>query len=376
MDARIERTGWSLAAVGLLMIGVGCAGGTDSRLTLGAPSMADVDEPEEDCLGGVCLPADTDGAPFDTGLDEEPGTDSSGDTGGSDPSDDEGSDETGEPSEDESGDEGGDDDETGGEETGAAIEPSEVCYPGPDEDGTVCFAVVAADPYDYPEPYGPNYDAPVRFLVVDAVDLGLWVAPSFILAELIDPDAGDYQVVQTHAVEMLQEVRDAVGPLIVRSSYRSPLFNAGAGGVVSSRHLYGDAFDLEPVDDTPENLTALYEACVELGAGYVETYDNGHVHCDWRNVPADPAFYDAGAANAVEPELTAAVVANGRWVRVQTEGDAGGEGPLSRRWTAYDNEGRVLSRSDALQLELPRGTDHVEVVVGDRLTLVQGGLTQ
>jgi hypothetical protein len=254
--------------------------------------------------------------------------------------------------------------------------PFEVCYPGADGSNDTCFPLVEAAPYEYPAPFATNYDAPVRFLSIPDLDLSAWIAPNFVFAEIADPVTGSYQVVQPHAIEKLQQVRDVIGPLIVRAGFRSPLYNAGAGGVPNSRHLFGDAFDLEPVDATPELRAQLHQACLDAGAGYVETYDNGHVHCDWRNIANDPAFFDASSDEGVEwhepPELVASVVPEGDSLRVDVGPSESREGELSRTWTAYADDGTVVGRADSLTFDPPPRTALVDVDVGHVLTLSYG----
>lgn len=177
------------------------------------------------------------------------------------------------------------------------LEVGEVCYPG-DDGGAACLPLVAWDAswgsdYAYPAPYqgSPQYEAPRYFVDLAVEDPDRAVAPNFALGELMQQAKGRYGVYQPHVVEYLQAIRDAIGgPLNVNSGYRSPGYNAGLeGSATYSRHMYGDAADIwSPV----ASLDELIALCEELGAGYIGTYPT-HVHCDWRDDPLEPAFYEA-----------------------------------------------------------------------------------
>jgi hypothetical protein len=167
-----------------------------------------------------------------------------------------------------------------------------VCFAGPSGDDSVCVPLVDPDPlpadYDYAPGFmdDPNYRPPLRFLDLDSLDAELPVAPSFTLGELARAWQGPLAIVQPHAVVRLQALRDALGPLAVHSGYRSPGYNAAIGGAMHSRHMYGDAFDLEPLAAPLDDLAA---ACLEQNAFVVE-YDT-HIHCDWRDDPVDERFF-------------------------------------------------------------------------------------
>lgn len=168
------------------------------------------------------------------------------------------------------------------------------CYPGPDQEFAACLDLVRVawppEDYVYPPPLdgSPQYAAPSAFLDLETADPFTSIAPNFMLGEVAVAGDGGSGVVQVRAIVALQAVRDRVGALIVNSGYRSPAHNAAVGGATWSRHLYGDAFDLVPLYAT---LDELADACWDEAASYVEVYA-AHVHCDWRDDPMDPAFYD------------------------------------------------------------------------------------
>ncbi len=279
------------------------------------------------------------------------------------------------------GDSGGDTAEdtaadTGEAETGepgdtAGPGAAEVCYLGPDRDGAVCFPLVPYDEgwgedYDYPEPYGGSaqYAAPARYVDLDAADASTALAPNFVLEEFMAAWKGRWGVMQPHAVARAQALRDELGaPLPVNSAYRSPAYNASVGGVSSSRHQYGDAVDLDVAGMSADELADL---CAAHGADYVATYDTGHTHCDWRDEPLDPAFYDVmdgpPAPRRPRPAHSATILRDGAgWTAPALGFD---EGEPTRRWSAFDGEGDLLATGAGPRFRPPAGARRVRVEVG------------
>lgn len=259
---------------------------------------------------------------------------------------------------------------SGGEETTGDEPPppmeNVVCYPGQNNDFTTClplheFAPLPAG-YEYPPPYmgDPNYRAPVALLDLDELDPATYLAPNFQLGEIAQPEKGRYAVVQVHAIVSLQGLRDEVGALGVNSGYRSPAYNAGIpGSATYSRHMYGDAYDLEPLS---VSLGTLENACTAHGGMLVEY--TTHVHCDFRFDPVDEEFYGMAMGGGGEPpsfEATLELGDDGTW-RAPAEGFDEGE-PL-RVWTALDAAGQVLLTTTAPEFVAPPGTASVRVRVG------------
>jgi hypothetical protein len=282
----------------------------------------------------------------------------------------------GDPTGDGDGDPTGDGDGDGDGDTGDGDgEPivEEACYPGPQEDWTVCFPIALPMPlpgdYDYPAPYqgNTNYRAPVRYLDLDAIDPSAQIAPNFTLDEMAQSWKGRYAVVQPHAVAYLQDLRDEIGPIIVNSGYRSPSYNLMIGGVNSSRHIYGDGFDLDPVD-VP--LATLESACT-ANDGFLVEYE-AHVHCDWRDIPVHVGFF--GAPSTIEPGIAPPMSARlerdarGAWWAPASGFD---EGEPMRRWTAYDADGGLLVEATGRQFVPPPAAYRIEVLIGARVRLVR-----
>ncbi len=252
-------------------------------------------------------------------------------------------------------------------------DPLEACYPGPSEAWTTCLPLVQpadlGSDYVYPAPYGgdPQYREPIAWLDLDAEDPGQALAPNFVLEEFAEAWKGRWAVVQPHAVASVQAVRDDVGVLIVNSGYRSPTYNASVGGVESSRHVYGDGFDLDPASVSLDDLA---DACYAHGAGYVGYYAT-HIHCDWRDDDVDTAFFGAAASAPLGPppppaRNAALARAGAAWTAPATGWD---EGEPLREWTAYNHDGAVIDTWTGQRYAPPAGADRIEVVVGREVRL-------
>ncbi len=247
---------------------------------------------------------------------------------------------------------------------------TDACYLGAARDNATCLATVAPATlpaaYDYPPALSGSaqYREPVRYLDLTIVPSSTQIAPNFALSEIASASKGRYGVVQPHAIASLQLVRDAVGALRVNSGYRSPDYNAGVGGATSSRHQYGDGFDLAPISASLGQLDA---ACDNNGAGYTQVYAT-HVHCDWRNDAVDTTFYGAARRStqaAALPELHAQIQWRGGELTAPAEGWDEGE-PL-REWTAVGADGLVMESVTAETYLPPLDAVAVDVFVGRRL---------
>ncbi|MCA9489679.1 MAG: hypothetical protein KC621_07135, partial [Myxococcales bacterium] len=256
---------------------------------------------------------------------------------------------------------------SGGSSGGGAT--TEACYLGSDRSGDTCLALVTlpagTSGYAYPSSADARYAPPVRYL-----DLRDWtgserLAPNFTLSELAIEDDGRWAVVQPRAVAHLQAMRDRLGGLNVNSGYRNVSHNAAVGGATLSRHMWGDAFDLDP---SAASLSAMASACRDEGAGYVESYTT-HVHCDWRDDALDPVFFGGARSAARMPDdsMVAWLDWRGRALTAPATGFDEGE-PL-RTWSAWDADGHLLAEVAAETFEPPEGAVTVGVDVGSRLWL-------
>ncbi|MEX1362303.1 MAG: D-Ala-D-Ala carboxypeptidase family metallohydrolase, partial [Nannocystaceae bacterium] len=250
----------------------------------------------------------------------------------------------------------------------------DLCFPGPSGDGSVCVDLVDAasvgSGYGYPSPLSGNvnYRAPVRYIDLEAVSGDLSIAANFTLSEVAQSWKGRYAVVQPHAVARLQGLRNALGAIKVNSGYRSPSYNASVDGATHSRHMYGDAFDLDPLS---ASLSQLESACSSNGGMLVEY--TSHVHCDWRYDPVDTALFGTLSVGTPPPLPLAdsALSAHlqqlgGEWLAPAEGFD---EGEPMRRWTARDAEGQVLAEALGERFVPPAGAVTLEVLVGAQIEL-------
>lgn len=249
--------------------------------------------------------------------------------------------------------------------------PAEVCYLGADEMGTTCVPLVAfyADlpaGYEYPPPTLPDGQdrPPLGMIDVQAASGSLSLAPNFQLDELAQPANGQWAVIQPHAVESLQAMRDQAGAIAVVTGYLSPSANAAAGGELYARHQYGDGFDLDPID---VSLGALSGLCADEGGAAVEF--ETHLHCDLSGEPLDEAFFGPPPmASPRGPALTgldAWIEPDGHRFWAPARGFD--EGEPRRVWTARDATGAAIETAEGREFEPPPGTARVEVRVGGRL---------
>ncbi len=264
-----------------------------------------------------------------------------------------------------------DDDESSGS-SGISMPPlpDEICYPGSSGAGTTCLPLVAFYdelPAGYEYPPGMRADGqdrpPLGLVDIQAESPELGLAPNFDLDELAQPVNGQWAVLQPHAIERLQAMRDQAGAIGVLAGYLSPAANMSMGGELYARHQYGDGFDLEPLSATLGELSAL---CTAEGGEVVEF--ETHLHCEFSAVPLDEGFF--GPSRAAGPpggemELDAWLEPQGHGFWAPAVGFL--EGEPRRQWTARDGRGRVLATAQGRGFDPPAGTVEVEVLVGGRV---------
>lgn len=250
---------------------------------------------------------------------------------------------------------------------------NQVCYPGANDDFTACFPVVLRDAsfpsaYDYPPSSDAAYQAPLRFLDLNALPASTSLAPNFTVGEVMQPSKGRYGIFQPHVIAKLQSMRNETGgALVVHSGFRSPGYNAGIpNSATFSRHMYGDGVDMH---SAVVSLNTMRSLCQARGADYVKVYTT-HVHCDWRYAPAEPAFYGAAQLTSTPSpavdEAVEIVDEHGLW-SVAVDGFE--EGTPYLEWTAYDRDGRRLETVAVAQYAPSAEAMTVDVMVGGRLAL-------
>lgn len=107
-------------------------------------------------------------------------------------------------------------------------------------------------------------------------------------------NTGDYSWAIFTIFQNLEDVRTNYGyPMPVNSGYRNPVKNRcrlDPPGAPESRHIYGDAADIDVRDndgdgDLADDSAALRQAAYNAAASYVREYPErnySHVHMDWR----------------------------------------------------------------------------------------------
>ena len=106
------------------------------------------------------------------------------------------------------------------------------------------------------------------------------ISKNFTLAELTKsntatrlgisntPDKEGIHKLRLLATELLQPLRNAVGPLRVTSGYRSESLNAAIGGSNKSQHTKCEAVDLQFVKRGRMNNMKIFNAIVTLGLDF------------------------------------------------------------------------------------------------------------
>ena len=249
---------------------------------------------------------------------------------------------------------------------------SQVCFPGPDGDGDQCWSVlgdpfndgISNDGYYTLKSHCPGLwgVVPIAYFRQWKMDASTKVAPNFTLGELAQTYTDQqYLLLQPHAVESLQRMRDSVGAIRVTSGYRPPGRNYAIKNAAGcSRHMYGDGFDLVPLS---AGVQTLANACTNEG-GHAISYADGHVHCDFRYDAEDPRLFATAAVAAVDraPEHEMELVASGTELTAPATGFDEGE-PL-RTWTAFDAEGAVIAEGEGARFTPPEEAFTVRVDVG------------
>jgi hypothetical protein len=245
---------------------------------------------------------------------------------------------------------------------------NEVCYLGPHRDNTVCFQTIEwsnnwGEGYLYPEPYqgSDQYIAPTYFLDLEQLSEEIQIAPNFILSEVMQLYKGRYALFMPHVVDKLQQMRDSIGgPLFINSGYRNVTYNASVGGAEHSRHIYGDAID---IDSDSASLLELQQQCEALGASFTSVYES-HVHCDWRNHQLEPAFYESNQDKQLD--VLSAYDANIISTKNGWIAPAFGftEGEPMRIWQSFDQAGLLLDTQIGYSFQTQPTATSIRVTIG------------
>lgn len=100
----------------------------------------------------------------------------------------------------------------------------------------------------------------------------------------VEPDSQVFVYLQRLCVNVLQPLRDALGPVAVLSGYRPPEVNRQVGGAPTSQHVQGLAADIVVSGHTP------LQVC-EWVRDNLQSYDQViHEFGQWAHVSVAPSF--------------------------------------------------------------------------------------
>ena len=119
------------------------------------------------------------------------------------------------------------------------------------------------------------------------------LSKNFALSEIIHSNTAkrlgiDNEPTETHLQNMqhlvdnlIQPLRDAVGPIRVSSGYRNPSLNRAIGGSVSSQHCKGEALDLQFWQNGKMMNELIYEWILDSGIEFdqmINEFDFAWIH--------------------------------------------------------------------------------------------------
>ena len=81
--------------------------------------------------------------------------------------------------------------------------------------------------------------------------------------------------------DLVQPIRDGIGPIRISSGYRNPSLNRAIGGSVSSQHCKGEALDIQFWEMGEMNNKAIYDWVLESGIEFdqmINEFDFAWIH--------------------------------------------------------------------------------------------------
>ena len=96
-----------------------------------------------------------------------------------------------------------------------------------------------------------------------------------------EPDKAHLANLQTIITELVQPMRDAIGPIRISSGYRSPKLNRAIGGSSRSQHCKGQALDLQFWKDGEMNNKIMYDWILDSGLEFdqmINEFDFAWIH--------------------------------------------------------------------------------------------------
>ncbi|MBT4137406.1 MAG: hypothetical protein HOE48_05790 [Candidatus Latescibacteria bacterium] len=129
-------------------------------------------------------------------------------------------------------------------------------------------------------PFGAShvsyYERVAYFINLNQVSASERLSDNFRLSEFVNPTVqrgGTHAYVDAEIAQHIQLVRSGLGrALVLSSSFRSPEHNRSVGGATFSRHIYGDAVDVD-VDQSRSDANAraqeIFNEAQDVGLNFV-----------------------------------------------------------------------------------------------------------
>ncbi len=165
----------------------------------------------------------------------------------------------------------------------------EVIYPSGLRLGLVPDAALTATyPGPGQNPFGgsrtSHYQRVGAFLPLEIVPTNERVSDHFLLSEYVNSTVqrgGRRAYVDPEAVWHVEQIRSGLGrPLTLSSAFRAPEHNRDVGGASFSRHLYGDAVDIDVDQSSPDANTRgqeIFNEALDVGVDFVLPVDETSV---------------------------------------------------------------------------------------------------
>lgn len=106
------------------------------------------------------------------------------------------------------------------------------------------------------------------------------VSENFRVREYACKDGSDLVLVADELAELLQKIRDTLGPVYINSGYRTEQWNEKVGGQPYSKHLAGMAADIWVKNVSPKKVAETADEILGTHGGVI-LYTN-FVHVDVR----------------------------------------------------------------------------------------------
>lgn len=108
------------------------------------------------------------------------------------------------------------------------------------------------------------------------------------LGVLNQPTANEVKSLQYLVDTVLQPARDALGPIIINSGFRSEAVNRAIGGSPTSQHCKGEAADIEALNLSNLELAKWIVKNCEFDQVILEGYDPKDPRAGWVHVSVKP----------------------------------------------------------------------------------------